>query len=288
MRWGIIALLIILLAGLSIGPMMSFLDGDTENRDDILTMDTNPIAEVEHEVIIKFNYPYLKVKVTGEQQRYDLLLYDPDGTLQSTRYIFEDDMLMGHASKDLDMTPAGVHNAPSGDYTLIIRDGSYNNNEIHHQEIISFIGANISITDVDIYGGYYDSLEYGYIGQVDISVNNTGDLPFYFDEFRIHVVGEADTRTLYDTVSQGDESTLAKTVYISDIPVGVHDVVIEIYYDGTLVDSFERTINMQPTNQGTADEETDTGSEDGEVCISTFALIGVFAFTIPMLVSRGK
>lgn len=281
MNWVKSLIILLIVVGMTCASTTFIVDvsnGENIAEDEVLTLEINPISDVEYEVVVRDYISFLKVNVTGDHLAYEIFLYNPVGGNYSD-LIEKEDIRMGNASIYMEMTKHTVKSPPKGNYTLIIKE-QYHEDE-HYRENITFEGSNVSIIDLQTHGDYYNVLEFGHINQLDIKFNNTGDLPLYLDEFRIHIGEENKTGNVSNFVLPGQESTINVSLYFDNIPAGTHDVLIEVFSEGVLIDSYEREITFQAT-------EPESITIDDEVCVGPFAIMGIGAFAIPMMIARRR
>ena len=202
----------------------------------------SPTVTVDYEVIVLYGSAYLRVRVEGPQDSYEVRLFDPAGESVGYGFISSDDMLTGHETVEVSMTDTGVTNPAPGEYWLIVNEWLPEKRVFEAKPV--FEGPDVSITDVQFETTYYAYFDEGSITDATVQVHNSGDLPVRADEMRVLVAGEQDDSTVYETLPPGQTTVLEPFVYISELDGGTHPVTVEIYSEGAKLASYATQITI--------------------------------------------
>lgn len=204
---------------------------------------TTPEISVEYSVVVEFGSAYLEVKVSGPEQGYEILLFDPDGESVGTAYISSDDMIPGHETVTASMTDIGDDNPIPGEYLLIVKDSW--TDERYYEANPTYEGPEVDIVEAEFVTDYDDYFEEGSIDEIILTVNNIGDLPIFAGELKIEVGPEESQESLYgEEILHGEETEISVSPWIRELEEGVHPVTLELYSEEEKIASYTTEVEI--------------------------------------------
>ncbi len=171
----------------------------------------------------------LGVNIEGVEEGDIIDLYCPDDDKVGSTTIDSEDMtkrLVGVIQAETEVTMTDEGNPSQGDYTLVVDDSS--TEDPIYEEVLTFEGPDIQITDADLGTEYDDDSDTWSITDLELKVDNHGDLSIFAVEADLIIGDEAESVGFNEELLPGETAEIKENISI-DIETGTHPIDIELY-----------------------------------------------------------
>jgi len=190
------------------------------------------------EVIDDDGYPGLLIKF-DVTENVELTMLNPDGVQVDWDYVDE-------TEHGVNIDLAGYHETPkSGTYIFVVKT-SWPEVTIFTKDF-TFNRPDLSIIDIQPTWKYYENLRYYSMTNIDVTINNSGDLPIYPVQGRVELNGESDSLWFSSSVVMPNEQkTISASVYMSDIDSGTYTLILFLEDgDDANIGTYSKTVSLE-------------------------------------------